>query len=103
MRAIGIIGRRVLARSVRPAPNRPTPAWITSQLRARRLAEATGDYEAAIARELAVRGEAARLYRTQGPSEDARYAALVHLRAEAARTAAGNTLFELHAHHSVPA
>ncbi len=96
--AIGIIGRRVFARS-KP----PTEAMIANQARARRTAQAQADYEAAIARELAARGEAARLYRTQGPSEDARYAALVHLRAKAARKDAGNTLFELRAHHSIPA
>ncbi|WP_211715595.1 hypothetical protein [Nocardiopsis sp. MG754419] len=76
---------------------------IANQARARRTAQARADYEATIIRELAARGEAHHLFRTQGASEDARYAALVHLRAEAARAAAGNTLFELRAHHSVPA
>lgn len=108
LRIIGVIGKLVFAHPARPAtaqpaPERPVPAWVTSQLRAQRLAEATGAYEAAIARELATRGEAVRLYRTQGPSEEARHAALEHLRAEAAVSAAGNTLFELRAHHSVSA
>ncbi|MGW5878807.1 hypothetical protein ACWFMI_19895 [Nocardiopsis terrae] len=95
---MAVIAGRVFAR-----PKPPTEAMIANRARVRWAAQARADYEAAIARELAVRGEAHHLFRTQGASEEARYAALVHLRAEAARTAAGNTLFELRAHRSVSA
>lgn len=98
LRAIALIGRRVFAR-----PKPPTEVMIANRARARRAAKVAADYEAAIACELAARGRAHHLFRTQGPSEAARYAALQHLRATAARTAAGNALFELHAYHRVPA
>ncbi|WP_306369670.1 hypothetical protein [Nocardiopsis sp. CC223A] len=98
MRAIGIITGRVLARR-KPA----TTAMIAHRARANRIREVAADWEAAIARELAARGEAARLYRTEGPSAASRRAAQAHLRAQTCREALEGTLFRLRAHQSVPA
>ncbi|MBB5492266.1 hypothetical protein NE857_26095 [Nocardiopsis exhalans] len=76
---------------------------IANQARAQRAAKVAVDYEAAIIRELAAQGEAHHLFRTQGSSEAARQAAHDHRRAEEQRTALGATLFQLHAHRTVPA
>jgi hypothetical protein len=98
LRVIGFMSGRVFARS-RP----PTAAQIANRARVRRAAQVATDYEEAIARELAARGHAAHLYRTQGASDQAQRAAQDHARAERHREALGNTLFQLRAHRTVSA
>ncbi|WP_159944929.1 hypothetical protein [Nocardiopsis sp. FR6] len=98
MRAIAVIAGRMLA-----PPRPPTQAQIANRARVRRARQAVGDYEAAIARELAARGRAVHLYRTQGESPDARQAAEDHARAVRHRTDLGTVLFRLHAHRTVSA
>lgn len=96
--AMAVIAGRVFAR-----PKPPTEAMIANRARAQRAAKVRADYEEAIARELAARGKAYHLFRTQGSSEEARYAALQHLRAETACAATALALFELCAHRAIPA
>ncbi|GAB3750147.1 hypothetical protein GCM10027590_68650 [Nocardiopsis nanhaiensis] len=98
LRAVQIIGRRVFAR---PVP--PTAALLANRARADRKRKVAADYEAAIAQELAARGKAAHLYRTQGSSSAAHTAAQEHTRATRYRAQLGDTLFRLHAHRTVPA
>lgn len=98
LRATYIIGKRVFTR-----PKPASPAVIANRARARRAAKVAADYEAAIAHELAARGKAFHLFRTQGASAAARYADRDYLRAQAQRADLGATLFELHAHRNVPA
>ncbi|WP_155989082.1 hypothetical protein [Nocardiopsis sp. CNT312] len=97
MRAIAVIFRHV---NERPRPL--TGTELAQRDRARRLRRAATDYEEALVRELAARGRAARLYRTQGPSDQARRAAQDHTRAERHREQAENDLFRLRAHRTMP-
>ncbi|MFD6949831.1 MULTISPECIES: hypothetical protein [unclassified Nocardiopsis] len=98
MRAMAIITGRVFTR-----PRPPTQAEIANRARAHRARQVAGDYEAAIARELAARGRAVHLHRTQGASPEARRAADDHARAVRHRAELGALLFKLHAHRTVPA
>ncbi|MEV2279476.1 hypothetical protein AB0I72_28250 [Nocardiopsis sp. NPDC049922] len=85
----------------RPRP--PTDAELANRARAQRARELATDYEEAIVRELAARGKAAHLYRTQPTSLAARRAAEDHVRAERYREDLGSVLFQLHAHRMFPA
>ncbi len=97
MRAMTVIAGRVFAR-----PRPPTQADIANRARAQRARRVAGDYEAAIARELAARGRAVHLHRTEGESPAARRAADDHARAVRYRAEVGALLFKLHAHRAVP-
>lgn len=98
LRATYIIGKRVFAH-----PKPPSPAVIANRARAQRAARIAADHREAIARELAARGRATHLYRTEGPSEAALQAQREHDRAELYRAGLEITLFRLHAHRTVPA
>ncbi|WP_159944612.1 hypothetical protein [Nocardiopsis sp. FR6] len=98
MFALAAIAGRVFAR-----PRPPTQAEIANRARAHRARQVAGDYEAAIARELAARGRAVHLYRTEGESPAARRAADDHARAVRHRAELGAVLFKLHAHRTVAA
>lgn len=98
MRAMAVIAGRAFART-RP----PTQADIANRARAQRARRVADDYEAAIARELAARGRAMHLHRTEGESPAARQAADDHARAVRHRAGLGTVLFQLHAHRTVAA
>ncbi|MCY9785173.1 hypothetical protein KIK06_14910 [Nocardiopsis sp. EMB25] len=98
MRAIAIITGRVF---VPPRP--PTDAELANRARAQRARELATDYEEAIDRELAARGRAVHLHRTQPTSPAARRAGEDHARAERYREDLGSVLFQLHAHRRFPA
>lgn len=86
-----------------PIKKKPvSPAVIANRARERRAAQVAADHQEAIAQELAARGRAARLYRTEGPSEAALQAQREHERAELYRAGLEITLFQLHAHRAMP-
>ncbi|WP_160050064.1 hypothetical protein [Nocardiopsis sp. FR4] len=62
-----------------------------------------GDYEAAITRELAARGRAMHLHRTEGESPESQRAADDHALAVRYRAGLGALLFQLRAHRTVAA
>ncbi|WP_435112370.1 hypothetical protein [Nocardiopsis synnemataformans] len=95
---MAVIAGRVFAR-----PRPPTQADIANRARAQRARRVAGDYEAAIARELAARGRAMHLHRTEGESPAARQAADDHVQAVRYRADLGALLFQLHAHRTVAA
>ncbi|MCY9787102.1 hypothetical protein KIK06_24770 [Nocardiopsis sp. EMB25] len=95
MRAIAVIAGRVFA-----PPRPPTDAELANRARAQRARELATDYEEAIGRELAARGRAVHLHRTQPASPAARRAGEDHARAERYREDLGSVLFQLHAHRT---
>lgn len=98
MRAMAVIAGRVFAR-----PRPPTQTGLANRARAHRARQVAGDYEAAIARELAARGRAMHLHRTEGESPESRRAADDHARAVRHREGLGTVLFQLRAHRTVAA
>lgn len=98
LRATYIIGKWVFTR-----PKPASPAVIANRARAQRATRVAADHREAIARELAARGRAMHLYRTEGPSEAALQAQREHERAELYRAGLEITLFRLRAHRIVPA
>ncbi|RKS04967.1 hypothetical protein DFP74_0547 [Nocardiopsis sp. Huas11] len=96
MRAIAVIAGRVFAR-----PKPPTEAEIADRARARHAQELATAYEKAIAQELAARGRAVHLYRTEGESQASRRAVREHTSAERYREDMGTTLFQLRAHRTI--
>jgi hypothetical protein len=73
----------------------PTEAEIADRARDQRFQKVATAYESAIARELAARGRAAHLYRTEGDSPAAREAAQDYRWATSFREQLGDMLFQI--------